>query len=100
LKMNKIRKAEDQCFSRKDLNVLSTEEFYSTLTKIIVSRFVDRLVSGNGDGYSEAVLDCLKDVFGIDNSFVRKELATAGYLEVFMRRSESKKAPEEVVQEN
>ena len=79
--------------------IRGTEEFYSSFTRILIMRFMDRLKSSNGDSYSDGVLDCIKDVFGIDNLVVRRELAVAGYLEMFLMRNK-KKDPEEVIQES
>lgn len=62
------------------------EEYYSNLTRILIMRFIERLESDNGDSYFNAVLDCIHDVFGNDNRFIRQKLAAAGYLDKFERR--------------
>jgi len=64
----------------------NAEEYYSSLTTIIINRFVDLLNSHNGKTYFDGVLDCIFKVFGTRNSKIRNALRAAGYLEKFEHR--------------
>jgi hypothetical protein len=64
----------------------NAEEYYSSLETILTIRFLDLLKSSNGQGYFEGVMDCIYAVFGLENSTVRQELRSAGYLEQFDQR--------------
>ena len=63
-----------------------SEEYYSSLTTILISRFLKLLSSHDGDTHSNGVLDCIYAVFGNENPSVRKALTSAGYLEKFQER--------------
>lgn len=64
----------------------NAEEYYSSLTILIINRFIDLLNSNNGEGYFSAVMDCIYKVFGTKNQTVRRALEKEGYLEEFEQR--------------
>ncbi len=61
-------------------------EYYSSLTDILLTRFINLLDSNNGQNYSDAVIDCIHAVFGRDNPSVRRALKLDGCLEAFKQR--------------
>ena len=61
-------------------------EYYSSLTKVLLTRFIKLLESNNGQSYFEGVMDCIHAVFGRDNPSMRTTLKLDGYLDVFEQR--------------
>lgn len=61
-------------------------EYYSSLTVVLLTRFINLLKSNNGQDYFEGVMDCIHAVFGRDNPTMRKALMLTGYLETFGQR--------------
>ncbi|MFC2164053.1 hypothetical protein ACFLT2_03540 [Acidobacteriota bacterium] len=61
-------------------------EYYSRLSSIILSRFIELLKSSKEKNHAEIALDFIHAVFGADNQAVRIELEGAGYLEQFEKR--------------
>ena len=61
-------------------------EYYSSLTNILLTRFLDLLKSNNGQNYYEGVIDCTHAVFGNHNPIMRKALKLEGYLDAFEQR--------------
>lgn len=64
----------------------NAEEYYSSLTILIINRFIDLLNSNNGEGHFSGVIDCIYKVFGTKNQTVRRALEKEGYLEEFDQR--------------
>jgi len=62
------------------------DEYYSSLTTILINRFINLLNSNNEKNYFNGVMDCIFNVFGITNSAIKKALKVAGYLEEYERR--------------
>ena len=64
----------------------NAEEYYSSLATILTVRFIELLKSNLGQSYFEGIMDCIYGVFGPENSTVRQELRSAGYLEQYDKR--------------
>lgn len=62
------------------------EEYYSSLTIILINRFIKLLNSNTGQTYFDGVMDCIFNVFGITNLAIKKALKVAGYLEEYEKR--------------
>jgi len=61
-------------------------EYYSSLTAILLTRFINLLQSNNGQSYFEGVIDCIHAVFGNHNPMMRRALKLEGYLDAFKQR--------------
>ncbi len=61
-------------------------EYYSSLTEVLLTRFIKLLKSNNGQSYFEGVIDCIHAVFGRDNPSMRRALKLEGYLDAFEQR--------------
>jgi len=61
-------------------------EYYSSLTEVLLSRFIKLLKSNSGESYFEGVIDCVHAVFGRDNPSMRTTLKLEGYLDAFEQR--------------
>ncbi len=61
-------------------------EYFSSLTDILLTRFIKLLKSSNGKSYFDGVIDCIDAVFGRDNPSVRTTLKLEGYLDAFEQR--------------
>ncbi len=61
-------------------------EHYSSLTDILLTRFIKLLKSNGGQSYFEGVIDCIHAVFGRDNPSMRRVLKLEGYLDAFEQR--------------
>ncbi len=62
-------------------------EYYSSLTKILLTRFIKLHKSNNGQNCSDAVIDCIHAVFGNHNPVMRKALKLDDCLEAFEQRN-------------
>ncbi len=69
-------------------------EYYSSLTTILLTRFINLLNSNNGQNYFDGMLDCIHAVFGRVNPAMRRALKLAEYLDAFEQRHG--KADEEI----
>lgn len=58
----------------------------SSLTTILIMRFMDLLKSNKGPNFFDAVMDCIYSIFKGNNQSVREALELAGYLEAFEQR--------------
>lgn len=67
--------------------ITGVNEYHSTLAQIIRSRLINLAKSANGKTYQDGVLDSLCQIFGPENSTVRRELDGAGLLEMFDQRN-------------
>lgn len=61
-------------------------EYYSSLTEVLLTRFIKLLKSNNGQSYFEGVMDCIHAVFGRDNPSIRTTLKLERYLDAFEQR--------------
>ncbi len=61
-------------------------EYFSSLTDILLTRFIKLFKSNNGQNYSDAVIDCIHAVFGNHNPMMRRTLKLDGCLEAFEQR--------------
>jgi transcription elongation factor Elf1 len=61
-------------------------EYYSSLTNILLTRFINLLKSDNGESYFEGVIDCIHAVFGNHNPVMRKALKLEGQIDAFEQR--------------
>lgn len=61
-------------------------EYYSSLTNILLTRFINLLRSDNRDSYFDGVIDCIHAVFGNHNPVMRKALKLDGCLDAFEQR--------------
>ncbi len=61
-------------------------EYYSSLTDILLTKFIKLLKSNSGQSYFEGVMDCIHAVFGRDNPSMRTTLKLEGYLDAFEQR--------------
>ncbi len=61
-------------------------EYYSSLTVVLLTRFMKLLKSNSGQSYFEGVIDCIHAVFGRDNPSMRTKLKLEGYLDAFEQR--------------
>lgn len=61
-------------------------EYCSSLTEVLLIRFIKLLKSYSGQNYSDAVIDCIHTVFGNHNPVMRKALKLGGYLDPFEQR--------------
>ncbi len=61
-------------------------EYYSSLTEVLLTRFIKLLKSNSGQSYFEGVMDCIHAVFGNHNPVMRKALKFGGYLDPFKQR--------------
>ena len=64
----------------------SWEPKKSSLTTILIMRFMDLLKSNKGQNFFDAVMDCTYSIFKGNNQSVREALELAGYLEAFEQR--------------
>ena len=63
-----------------------SNEYYSSLTKILLTRFINLLNSNSKHSYFEGVMDCIHAVWGGHNSVMTRALEVAGYLDTFEQR--------------
>jgi len=61
-------------------------EHYSSLSKVMLTRFIKLINRNNGQSYFEGVMDCIHAVFGRDNPSMRTTLKLEGYLDAFEQR--------------
>lgn len=62
---------------------MSPEAYYQSLSVVLSGRFI-ALLEENKDSFAfEAIMNCIKAVFGTRNKRMRSELEKAGYLEKF-----------------
>jgi len=61
-------------------------EYYSSLTEVLLTRFIKLLKSNSGQSYFEGVIDCIHAVFGRDNPSMRTTLKLDGYLDALEQR--------------
>lgn len=63
-----------------------SDEYYSSLTTILINRFIELLNSNNGQTYFDGVMDSIHAVFGTKNPVIRSHLELVGYLEKYEQR--------------
>lgn len=63
-----------------------SNEYYSNLTNILLTRFINLFKPSNDQNYSEGVMDCIHAVWGGHNSVMRRALEVAGYLDAFEQK--------------
>jgi len=60
--------------------------FLSSLTRVLIMRFLELLRSENGSDYISGVLDCIHAVFGTENTMMIKALDNEDFLDPFLKK--------------
>lgn len=83
---NNAIERKDICDFCKNKLKKNWEPKKSSLTTILIMRFMDLLKSNKGQSFFDAVMDCTYSIFKGNNQSIREALELAGYLEAFEQR--------------